>query len=340
MRRAFLLTISPLLLSLALLDANATAQTTHALTVGETSSVGCQNSQDPPTLDDGITRATAQLDFSYDATSGVLGLDVSNTSPVTTGVPNPVITRIAFNLPTGAVTGATLMMQTAAGGATPAFTLSVDTNLDGNANNKLGCLGEFNAVLAIPDVKGAIGNPDADTWSSPPGTVVIGPAHFDVQLDGPGIHTLTASNIALTLSQNGAFPANAAVKFQSGGVAGASGFIGSVSTGCSNNTWVSAPAVIGTKIDLCIGTAFGCHGCVFGSFTPGPVQVGPFTLPVGLPIIFEVLLPGSNGAPLCLPISIPADPTLVGQSLYLGVAAAKVGGAVQFSPALTISFQP
>src|SRR5262245_26593620 len=91
--------------SIAALSTFLSGQTTQqTVLLGGDHAVGCQNSTVPPTLEDGVTVGTAQLDFTYDSSTAVLQLDVTNTSPDVPGAANPLIVQVAFNLPQGTVT--------------------------------------------------------------------------------------------------------------------------------------------------------------------------------------------------------------------------------------------
>ena len=123
-------TLGLLFCGLVVLGGTALGQTTSSLTVGGIGAFGCNVPQtDPPTLQNG-QEASGTAAFSYDGATQVLTLTVTNTSPIVAGQNNPVLRRIYVNLPPLACTGATLISQTGAGGAVPAFQLSVDTDLD------------------------------------------------------------------------------------------------------------------------------------------------------------------------------------------------------------------
>ncbi|HKB15090.1 MAG TPA: hypothetical protein VKF62_03445, partial [Planctomycetota bacterium] len=85
-------------------------------TIGEPGGASCCESGSRPTLCDGVTPATADVAFTYDDATHTLTLLVENTSPVTSGVPNPLLTALYFNVPAGAVTGLSLVSQTGSAG--------------------------------------------------------------------------------------------------------------------------------------------------------------------------------------------------------------------------------
>lgn len=259
--------------STLLLAALAPAQSTYCLPIGSASAHGCQ---DPlaPTLTGGVI-ATADLDYAYDASSGVLTLFVANTSPVVAGQTNPVITAITFNVPAG-VTGATLTTQTGSGGATPAFALQFTSP----ASSRMGCFGRFNAELSITGIAGGIGNASAPSFSHP--SVVLGPVTFTLQLTGSGLGSLTAQHFATTLSLGGAYAVGAGMKFQGGGVAGAqSGFVSSGAPCCPN-----APAIV-------------------------PVGTGCAPAPLAIPTLTSIGTPGI-AVPFGVDISSPSTPNSFG----------------------------
>lgn len=317
---------------------------THSLSIGGAGARGCQGTEDPPALSDG-TLATATLDFSYDAMSHVLEVVVANTSPVTPRVPNPLVTRIACNLPHEAVTAVTLLSQTGSGGAQPDFDLQTDANVFVAPNLRVACMGDFGLLLSVHDVRGGIGNPLADTYAAPPDSVVIGPVTFRMRLGGPGVDSLSAQAIAVGFSRFApAYQVNAACKFQGGGRHGdGSGFISSTftNTGCRPSGWLTAAPRIGTTVGICLNGQPTCSGCFIGSLVPGPVNVGPFRLPIGLPLLFDVFLPPlPQNTLLCVRFAIPNDPGLIGRTVYLAVATpgTSLDDLVDFSPRVNFTF--
>ena len=305
---------------------------------GGTDAVGCQNATVPPSLSDGATVATAGLEFTYDASTQVLSLKVSNTSPDLPGTPNPVITQICFNLPEGTASSLTLLSQLADDGSATAFDIATDMDLSSpESATKMGCLGYFNVCLASQRV--GIANPAATTTR--PGDY-IGPVVFELQLAGPGVGLIDAYTIAAAFSRGAASGYNAGVKFQGGGEnAEASGFISSEQPDCIPSMWIDGAPSIGSTINLCVGALTGCHGCLLVSLTPGPAAIGPYTLPIGLPLAAAVALPDFAPAPTCFEVTIPDAPILIGESLYFCVAT--FGGpanTVAFSPAFVLTFQP
>jgi len=68
--------------------------------------------------------AGADLLFEYDADTALLRVTVENTSPVTPGVANPVVTRFYFSAPEGLIETATLVGQASTSGQPPEFRLA------------------------------------------------------------------------------------------------------------------------------------------------------------------------------------------------------------------------
>ena len=217
-----------------------TAQvTTDSLTVGGTDAIGCQNSTNPPTLDDGLTVATARFEFSYDSSTGVLTLTAENTSPVLTGVPNPALCDIYFNTPLG-LTSAQLLSATQASGNSPGHQLA--------SNVSFGCVRDFDLGLTIQNIQGCIGNANADTLPGPPNALAIGPVAFQIQFSGPGTGSTNARDF--TNATNGTVQAGA--RFQGGGANAA--FSGGFGTApCVVNNVVAESTNYGAGIPGCNG---------------------------------------------------------------------------------------
>ncbi len=311
--------------------------------IGGAGAFGCQDNLNPPKLSNG-TPAAAEYEFTYDAVTARLTLRVTNTSPVLTGVPNPLITLIAFNLPAHAVSGVQLVSQTGSSGATPAFGMTFDADLFTLPNpNKVACAGDFSVLLTNGGgIGGGIANANADTIVAPVGSWVIGPATFILQLAGPGVHGLNAGAIANALSQNASgHQATAAAKFQSGGRGGeGSGFIGSAHK-CAPGLYAVGTPRIGQSFDICAGGAAGCLGCVLVSPNPGPTQVGNWVVNIGLPLLHTFVLPPSTGGlPSCSTLGVPDRADLIGLRLYfLLIIASGDGRVLEQSDRLEIVIQ-
>ncbi|MGH7149550.1 MAG: hypothetical protein ACREIU_02570, partial [Planctomycetota bacterium] len=137
--------------------------------LGGFTSCGAQN---PPVICDGVTVATADVQFSYDdgVSPPTLSVTVTNTSPVVPGVGNPLISNIYFNTPVGGVSNLTLV------GGPAGWSLTFDSNLAANPNpNGADGMGAYNALLTTGGgVANSIGNALADTFCIPQADVVLG----------------------------------------------------------------------------------------------------------------------------------------------------------------------
>ncbi|MGE0142621.1 MAG: hypothetical protein AB7T19_04965 [Planctomycetota bacterium] len=306
-----------LILSSLSLTAALSAQTSAVVHVGATGDVGCQASIDGRPLLTGSVAASAEFAFEYDATTGRLRLIITNTSPIVAGEATPLLTRAWFNLPDVAVTGASIVGQSAAGGAAPAWVLDHDSNAR-SAN----CLGDFDVEIGVDGntVRNGLANAAATNVGGPAGAAVVGPLELQIQLTGPGIHTLNASAIAFGYSQSAAAAStNVAAKFQAAGIgAEESGVLGNA-TNCACGAWANGPARLGQPVTICQEGEAGCHDCVWVSLEAGPTPFGaPFNLiaPIGLPIlaVFDFDFPSNNR--ICFELDVPNDANLVGLTLY------------------------
>jgi hypothetical protein len=308
---------SSLILSSLALTAALSAQTSAVVQVGVTGDVGCQASVDGRPLLTGNVAASAEFAFEYDAATGRLRLTITNTSPIVTGEATPLLTRAWFNLPDVAVTGASIVDQSAAGGATPAWSLSHDSDA-----RRANCLGNFDVEIGVAGggVRNGLANAAATNIGGPPGAAVVGPLELQIQLAGPGIHTLNASAIAFGYSQSAALAStNVAAKFMAAGPgAEESGVLGNAAN-CACGAWANGPARLGERVTICQEGEAGCHDCVWVSLEAGPTPIGaPFNLiaPIGLPILtqFDFDFPSNNR--ICFDLDVPNDPNLVGVTLY------------------------
>lgn len=309
---------------------------------GYSTADSCLRTVDPPQLDDG-TVGSGLLTFRYDQATHQLRLTVDNTSPVTPGVDNPLITQIWFNLPADAIdipSGVVLDNQTGQGPAVPAF--GVVTN-----PNRVGCLGDFtielcNNVNDPSDIRGGIANPAANAHGAPPNSWVDGPVVFEFTLSGPGADWLNANAIANGFSTNAApgVSVTAAAHFQAG-AAGGSAKIGTGGSGCRTSIYTQGDPKIGGGVHICVGSDGVCHGCLFGSFNGTPFQFGNVTVTVGLPFEFVLSLPLFNEpGNYCFRGRIPDDPGLVGMPFYMAVGSFDLALNLQFSPQFVMVFQP
>jgi hypothetical protein len=313
------------LIALSLVAGPSLAGTTsESLAIGGLGTTGCQGPEDPPTLGGGVL-ASGTIGYAYDEATGILTLTVANDSPVTMGVPNPLITKVWINLPHLAVSGVSLLSQSGSGGASPSFELSFDTNnLDEVGSIPANCFGKMGLLLATSggSIQGGIANPAADTLPGPSGAAVIGPVTFTLQITGPGADSLTADAFAASLSANppGSMQVNAAFKFQGGGIDEESGTIGD-GPGCRVGGWIVGEPNIGNTVQFVMDTPEGCHGCIVASGDPGPTMFGSLTVPIGMPMVPIMIVTTAPPTPTVLDLAIPNDPNLVGVTIYFVVAA-------------------
>lgn len=205
------------LLALATLGGGAVSQ--DALTIGGPGSCSSEGSEDPGLLSDDETPASAEVIFTLDGGAALLTLEVTNTSPVSSGVKNPLLTRLYFNAP-AAVTGMTLVGQSAEAGVTPEY------ELDFGAQGA-GLFGSFDACLHdTGNIQGTIANENADLWTVGADKLALGTVTFTLELEGD-VEGLTASDFTSLLSTipPGSKPSHAVGKFQAGGAHDASAYL-------------------------------------------------------------------------------------------------------------------
>lgn len=287
---------------------------------------------DPPTLCDGITRATATVQFTYNAATNRLTVVVENTSPVIVGEPNPVITGLYFNMAPAGVIAMALTNQTGSGGATPTWVLTVDPdlNLPPNPNIANG-FGRFHAQLDGVPIN-AIANPLADTIAAPSGTAILGPVTFDLAVFPLPGATLNAGTFAHALSNGPNLDrlVNVAARFQAdieaGGASEGSGILTNPRT-CSPSGFMTGIPCIGCQVTFRMSALQFCAGCLLVSGDPGPIVIllpaptGLVSIPIGAP--FEVLINTTIPGPTTVVsqnVTIPNDPFLIGATIY-GTAA-------------------
>jgi len=332
------LTLGALVVSIGLAPAQTPRFTRHTLSIGGNNTFSCRGTENPATLSNEITQATARIDFSYDNDFGLLDIAVLNDSPDLVGVPNPVIDAITISLPEGAVTGADLVSQSGAGGAPPNFSFRVDTDRS-QPILSFNCFGNVNLLLDARGTAGGIANPNAQTFSGGRSTLTMGITTFRIRLFGPGTVFLTARTIALQFTRNQPLMVNASVNFRDGGQGGlAVGEISSPHNMCFPTVWLDKPAKVGADIRLFASATVECHTCVVASLAPGPSQVGGFQIPIGLPAHVLFLVSGFPAVPVRVPLSIPNVPSLVGTSLYMTHAAGDAG-VLELSERLTLTIE-
>ncbi len=300
--------------------------TTALKAIGGPGGFSCCGPGDPPTLCDGTTEASATVAFSYDDGSHTLTLVVENTSPVEPGVPNPLLTKLHFNAPPGAVTGLSLLSQTGSGGATPTWNVVFDPDpTSGTKPAKLGCLGAFSARLSNGSgIANAIANGAADTFEAPNGSWVVGPVTFVLEVETASGAVVDAADFASAFSHNppGVHQVNLGAHFQAGGPQGKSGKISS-GVGCEPGEFLQGTPSIGSTVTLVMTGTPGCCGCLGVSDNPGPTLLPnipgapPLLVPLGVPV--HILISTTTitaGTTVSVAIAIPNDLSLVGQTFY------------------------
>lgn len=327
-----------LVAAFALVASVASAQITSKLVAcGGLGTFGCQGTSNPPTLTNGVP-ASGTVEFIYDAALSQLTLVVNNTTPVTS-TPNPFITRIFFNLPQFAVTGCTLLSQTAASGV-PQFSLTADFDLSDGSPNNATCAGNFSCRLqATTGSLGSIVAPGATNFL--PVQPTVGPVTFVMQLSGPNTQYLSADTFSRLLS-TGPTPANACLRFLGGGsTADEAGNLANTAT-CSAAGWFTGTPTLGSQLLFTMNGRPGCYGCLVGSFNPGPtfVQDLGITVPIGTPFA-EIVgggFPAFNGQNyVSNTLVIPNVASIQGLTVYCAVVLVKVGGTIEYS--ITDQFQ-
>jgi hypothetical protein len=282
---------------------------------------------DPPTLCDGVTLASALFTFTFDdtVTPNLLTVEVSNTSPVVPGVPNPILSAFWFNVPALAATQLTLVSQTAPGeGGTSSFGHEFDPDLNDGSNpvTSPGFCAFNSKTEWMPEVAGGIANPLADTFAIPPSFLVFGPVTFVYQVGGPASAGVQAPTFASAFSQipPGDFRVNVVAKFKHGGLAEASGSLSNRPT-CEAGNWMVGEPRIGCDVTFVMSGAPGCFGCLAMSPDPGPTVIpnppfGDLVVPLGSPTIAVLVATVPPATVKTKTIPIPPDANLVGGTLY------------------------
>lgn len=275
----------------------------------------------------GTTALSAgSMGFTYDASTARLTLVVTNTSPTQPGFTTPLIGNVRFNVPTEAVTGMTLVSQTAAAGGPANFGFTFDPDVRTNPNpnaTKLNCFGSFNAALtSAHPVNGTLMNASATSFSG--SGHCLGSVTFEFDVTGPGTQWVTAGAFAQSLSSgngSGAFKVQAAFKTQgmTDGSVSLSEEIGAAG-GCAPVAYATGQNWPGGHMDLYVSGGPGCGGCLVFSFNPPPTIIGGVSWDVGYPF-FELLEVVTNGIThggelFSLPVDLPPIAGLVGLDLY------------------------
>ena len=131
----------------------------------------------------------------------------------------------------------------------------------------------------------------------------------------------------------------AAAKFQGGGADEASGFLSVASGGCQPAAWLVGTPKLTNTVYICQSFRADCHGCLAASFNGKPMPVGPYTSPIGLPLLFVIVPPNplGPGNTSCLKVPIPNHPNCRGITVYMAVITQDSGGVLHFSPRLTVT---
>lgn len=323
--------------------------TTASKTIGGPGGLSSCGTSNPPTLCDGVTQATATFDFAYDDVTKVLILTVTNTSPVTAGVPNPLLAEIYFNVPAFAALDLTLLGQTTeGGGADPGFAVGFDPDLnDGQNDNTAPGFCAFNTKLAqLVETPGGIANALADTIAAPAGSWVYGPVTFTFQVGGPPATGVGAKSYSSSFSHipPGNFNVNVVGKFKSGGVSESSGSM-SVSPGCEPGNWMVGTPCLGCPVQFVMCGGTGCFGCLAISTSPGPTVIptpsGPLSIPIGMPAapILIVTLPSTSC--VSATVTVPNDPAVIGATFYVANALLHpVTGALSSADGFSVTLVP
>jgi hypothetical protein len=321
---------------IALAGASSGQVSTSSLSIGGVNAFGClQPAQNPPVLENGAI-GTGECTYSYNQLTQVLTLTVSNTSPVVPGQQNPVVRRVYVNLPQLAISNATLISQTGAGGPAPTWTLAIDPNLsDGQSSIEVGCFGRFGLRLSDQGgIAGCIANPLATSLPGSANSMVIGPVVFQIQILGSSaaVSSLVAASFSSSLSLNeGGQYVNAAFRFQPGSseldVADDSdeNVLTSqpVGEGGSPAGWVVGTPAVGEEVTLVMAGAPGWEACMVASLDPGPIVIDGITFPIGpdwVPLL-TTTIPGVGF--VFATVTIPSNqPALGGLTVYGLVVAA------------------
>jgi len=304
------------------IDSTATTVTKGIGGPGDLSN--CDPPTNPPTLCDGMTPASAAFTFTLlDTDSGqTLALEVNNTSPVTPGVPNPLLTRIFFGSPHLAVTEMSLLSVDPPDiGVEWDWTFDPDLQDGENPNVSPGFCAFNGKLEPIGDGVGGIANPNADTISAPPGSFVVGPVTFLFEIGGPPSSGVQATSFLQAFSQipPGDLRVNLVGEFTDGGLVSASGAMAPLPT-CEPAAWIVGAPCLGCTVTLVMSGQVGCTGCLAVSPTSGPLEIptpfGTVVIPLGFPAI-PLLVGAVPGATfLTQDLSLPLQPALVGQTVH------------------------
>lgn len=287
----------------AVLATSSTAQvTTDSITIGGPGSCSSEGFNDPGLLSDGLTEASAVYVFTLDTGANTLTVEVTNTSPVVVGVPNPLLTDVFFNTP-AQVTAMSLTSQTSSAGVAPSYALSFDADLTTPPNpNGADGFGAFSVALSdTGDIGGTIANPAADTYTVPAAQLAVSPCTFVFSLTG-SLGGLTADDFTELLSfiPPGSKASHAVGKFQAGGVAGASAFINEGETCDNDGDSIMLGSPCGGTLTVSPTVPGGWSTVTYDGATPGAMAMLRFSPPGGTPFTLQgctvwLRLPSSSG---------------------------------------------
>ncbi len=291
--------------------------TSATLNIGGPGSHGSNGSSDPGTLDDGATEATATLTFHFNDASNTLTIDLENTSPVSVGVANPLLTELYLSMPrqvTGAIFADLQWNQSPTG---PKLELSFDPDvLIGIQHNDSGAFGAFSLKLTtgtgLPD---GFANAAADTIAADPADVHFGPASIKILLQGnlDGIEAEFFAR-AFSYTTGGLQAAHVAAGFEKGGPSTtAAGLITDELDGCAPLLFWDEPPMINHDFSFIFSGKQGCHGCAIWSTGKEETPItDTFSLLIGPDLHMFYVFEFNDSAYQTLTFAIPNNPALVG----------------------------
>jgi len=300
--------------ALALVSSPNAQVTTGQHDFGGPGSRGCQGTSDPALLSDG-SPATGRIDYSYDAATARLRVTVTNTTPVSATVPNPLITTVWFNVPRRAVTDVQFVSQSV---GSPAFAMVFDPDIVHMPTPaKAACFGDFSIRLDTGGLAdGGIAAAGASLFAPGAGPVAAGPVTFELQLTVDGV--IDAHSIERSFSLNGPVQTLGGVLGFAGAGQGGTG-AGEIghAFACETAMYVVGEPRRGNDIEFVVTGGECCHICIWASLDPGPTMIAGRTVDIGFPLlgVFDF---GEVGRPneFSVPLSIPNDPRLANLSIH------------------------
>lgn len=290
--------------------------TTATLEIGGPGSFGSNGSSDPGTLDDGTTLATATIEFTYNSTGQILTIDLENTSPVTAGVANPLLTQLYVSMPRQVTSVLFNDQQWNQSPNGPKLELSFDPDVLIGIQHNDSAFGAFSLLLsASTGMPGGFANDDADTIAAAPADVHSGPASIELWLLGDleGIEAEFFAR-AFSFTTGGVQASHVAGGFEKGGpTTTAAGLITDQLVGCAPLLFWDEPPMIGNDFTFIFSGKQGCAGCaVWSSGKEETPITDTFSMNIGPDLhIFYAFEPTESAYEL-LTIPIPNNPGLVG----------------------------